>query len=109
MNRHKQYYDRKVKCMMLCPDDIVLVRVKTFCNDQKVADKWKQSLYLVVEQMNDKPVFKIWPLNAADDSRDRILHRNMLFPLQSKVQTDTGKTTTGLSKANQLMNLYFDI
>ena len=25
MNRHKQYYDRKVKCMALCPDDIVLV------------------------------------------------------------------------------------
>ena len=59
--------------------------------------------------MNDKPVFRIWPLDAADDSRDRILHRNMLFPLQSKVQTDTGKTTAVLSKANQLMNLYFDI
>ena len=33
MNQHKQYYDKKVKCMMLCPDDIVLVRVKTFGND----------------------------------------------------------------------------
>ena len=25
INHHKQYYDRKVKCMALCPDDIVLV------------------------------------------------------------------------------------
>ena len=95
--------------MMLCLDDIVLVRVKTFGNDRKVADKWEQSPYLVVKQMNDKPVFKIRPLDSADDSRDRILHRNMLFPLQLKVQTDAGKTTTVLSKANQLMNLYFDI
>ena len=94
--------------MTLCPDDIVLVQVKTFGNDRKVADKWEQSLYLVVEQMNDKPVFKIQPLDAADDSRDRILHRNMLFPLQSKIQTDAERTT-GLSKANQLMNLYFDV
>ena len=54
--------------------------------------------------MNDKPVFKIWPLDAADDRRDRILHRNMLFSLQSKVQMDIGKTTAVLSEANQLMN-----
>ena len=59
--------------------------------------------------MGDKPIFKIWPLDSADDSRDRILHRNMLFPLQSKVQTDAIETATVLSKANQLMNLYFDI
>ena len=76
---------------------------------QKVADKWEQSLYLVVKQMGDRPVFKIWPLDSNDDSRDRILHRNMLFPLQLKVQTNAEETTTVLSKANQLMDLYFDI
>ena len=59
MNHHKQYYDRKIRCMNLCPDDIVLVRVKVFGNDRKVADKWEQSPYLVVRQMGDKPVFKI--------------------------------------------------
>ena len=95
--------------MALCPDDIVLVRVKAFGNDRKVADKWGQSPYLVAEQMGDKPVFKIWPLHSTDDSRDRILHRNMLFPLQSKVQTDVVQTTAVLLKANQLMDLYFDI
>ena len=59
--------------------------------------------------MGDKPVFKIRPLDSTDDSRDRILHRNMLFPLQSKVQTDAVETTTVLSKADQLMDPYFDI
>ena len=107
MNHHKQYYDRKVKGMALCPDDIVLVQVKAFGNDQK--DKWEQSPYLVVEQMSDKPVFKIRPLDSTGDSRDRILHRNMLFPLQSKVQTDVVEATAVLSKANQLMDLYFNI
>ena len=63
----------------------------------------------MVEQMNGKLVFKIQPLDCTDDSRDRILHRNMLLPLQLKVQTDAEKKTTVLSKANQLMNLYFDI
>ena len=59
--------------------------------------------------MGDKPVFKIRPLDSNDDSRDRILHRNMLFPLQLKVQTDAVETTTILSKVNQLMDLYFDL
>ena len=59
--------------------------------------------------MGDKPVFKIQPLDSTDDSRDRILHRNMLFTLQSKVQTDVVEGTAVLSKANQLMDLYFDI
>ena len=109
MNRHKQYYDRKIKCMNLCPDDIVLVRVKVFGNDRKVADKWEQSPYLVVKQISDKPVFRIRPLNAVDDSKDRILHRNMLFPLQTKKHTDNVKPMDVLSKANQLMNLHFGL
>ena len=68
-----------------------------------------EPLYLVVEQMSHKPVFKIRPLESTDDSRDRILHRNMLFPLQSKVQTDVVEATAVPLKANQLMELYFDI
>ena len=59
--------------------------------------------------MGDKPVFKIRPLDSTDDSRDRILHRNMLFTLQSKVQADVVEGTAVLSKANQLMDLYFNI
>ena len=106
MNRHKQYYDRKIKCMNLCPDDIVIVRVKVFGNDRKVADKLEQSPYLVVKQISDKPVFRIQPLNAVDDSKDRILHRNMLFPLWTKKHTGNVEPMDVLSKANQLMNLH---
>ena len=59
--------------------------------------------------VTDQPIFKKRPLDSADDNKDRILHRNMVFPLQLKVQTDAIETSTVLSKANQLMDLYFDI
>ena len=36
--RHKQYYDQKFKCMKLIPGDVVLVRVKAFSPDHKIAD-----------------------------------------------------------------------
>ena len=74
-----------------------------------MADKWEQSPYLVVRQMGDNPVFKILPLDAVDDSKDRILHRNMFFPLWSQKQTDNVEPMDVLSKANQLMNLHFDL
>ena len=41
--KQKQYYDEKHRCKKLAPDDIVLVRVKVFGADHKIADKWKQS------------------------------------------------------------------
>ena len=49
MNHHKVYYDKRTKCMSLNPDDIVMIRVKTFGSDRKVADKWEQNLYTVIQ------------------------------------------------------------
>ena len=57
--RHKQYYDKRVRCMKLEINDIVLVRVKVLGNDRKVADKWEQYPYRVVEQLPNHPVFKV--------------------------------------------------
>ena len=35
--RHKKYYDHKFKCMKLVPGDTVLVRIKAFRADRKIA------------------------------------------------------------------------
>ena len=59
MNHHKVYYDRCTKCMSLKPDDIVMVRVKAFGMDRKVANKWEQNPYIVIQQIDNKPVFKV--------------------------------------------------
>ena len=34
---HKKYYDQRVKCMKLRPDDLVRVRVKALTGDHKIA------------------------------------------------------------------------
>ena len=48
--RHKKYYDQKFKCMKIVPGDLVLVRVKAFGPDHKIADRWEQVPYWVLEQ-----------------------------------------------------------
>ena len=35
---HKKYYDQKVRCMKLKPDDLVMVQVKALTGDHKNAD-----------------------------------------------------------------------
>ena len=35
---HKRYYDQKMRCMKLEPDDLVMVRVKALTGDHKITD-----------------------------------------------------------------------
>ena len=38
---HKKYYDKKMRCMSLKPDYLVLVHIKAPSGDQKIADQWE--------------------------------------------------------------------
>ena len=92
--------------MKLAPDDIVLVRVKAFGADHKIADKWKQSPYRILSQLDDQPVFKIQEVGSVGDENIKVLHRNMLYPLLTYEQYCNRQTNT-IGKANVLMDLYF--
>ena len=35
---HKRYYDQKMRCMKLEPDDLLMVRVKALTGDHKIAN-----------------------------------------------------------------------
>ena len=98
--------------MKLKPGDQVLVHVKAFGKDHKIADHWEQTPYEVVEMMENKPVFKVHQLD--DDSSDavRALHRNMLFPLQSSrddLALNQVHSKSALVETNWLMDLYFEV
>ena len=54
---HKNYYDQKMRCMKLKPDDLVLVRVKALTGDHKITDQWEDTPHQVISQLNDQPVF----------------------------------------------------
>ena len=38
---HKKYYDQKMRCMSIRPNDLVLVHVKAPTGDHKIADQWE--------------------------------------------------------------------
>ena len=103
--------------MSLNPDDLVLVCVKAPSGHHKIIDQWDDKQYQVLSQLDNQPVFQVQPEDAATDENIRMLHRNMLFPIQTV--TDQNLTTTtesvnedrrhiALMKANALMNIHFD-
>ena len=75
--RLKQRYDKTAKTSKLEPGDLVLVRRKGFQEKHKISDRWESDPYEVIKQREDGlPVFVV-----ANNGREQVLHRNMLFLL----------------------------
>ena len=51
--RQKKYYDQKMKCMSLKPDDLVLVQVKVPSGQHKIMDEWEDKQYHVLSELDD--------------------------------------------------------
>ena len=76
--RHKQFYNQKFKCMKIVPGDLVLVRVKAFGPDHKIADRWEQVPYKVLSQYNNSPVYKVQPVNESTEENAYIAHEHVV-------------------------------
>ena len=54
--RHKKYNNQNFKCMRILPGDLILVQVKAFGPDHKIADHREQVPCKVLSQHKDSPV-----------------------------------------------------
>ena len=107
---HKKYYDQRMRCTSLKLDDLVLVHAKALSGDHKIVDQWEDIPHQVLSQLADQPVFRVQPVD--DDENIRLLHRNMLFPIQSATDSDSIVVNNDkhftLMKANLLTDLLFN-
>ena len=54
--------------MKIQPGDLVLVRVKAFGPEHKIADRWEQTLYRVLSQLHNNLVFEVQPVDGEDEN-----------------------------------------
>ena len=80
----KRIYDLRTRGNVLYPGDRILVRQVAFQGKHKIADKWQDTVYVIVSQPNpDIPVYRVRPEMVSDSRSDKVLHRNMLLPIGS--------------------------
>ena len=104
--RHKKYYDQNYKCAVLREGDLVLVRIHVRGPDHKIADKWEQAPWEVLQTYEDSPLIKVRNTKSGEIQK---LHRNVLYPFRmvDPSRDVNDNPTMILAKANVIADKHF--
>ena len=84
--RHKGLYDRKCRGATLDIGDLVLVKQTAWKGRHKIQDCWEEEEYQVVDQPT--PGVPVYVVKSIAGGRPRVLHRNLLLPLQGRIRQE---------------------
>lgn len=82
--RNKRLYDQRVKFRVLEKGDCVLVKNLATTGKQKLQDRWNSLPYLVLEKLQNLPVYRVKPKSGTGGVRT--LHRDHLLPIGEEVR-----------------------
>ena len=79
--KQQRYYDRKAGAVILQPGDVVMVRTDGFVGKRKVKDRWEDGGFIVENQLEDWPVYRIRcpTTDARQKPKFWTLHQNRLL------------------------------
>ena len=83
---HKGLYDRKCRGATLDIGDLVLVKQTAWKGRHKIQDCWEEEEYQVVDQPT--PGVPVYVVKSIMGGRPRVLHRNLLLPLQGRIRQE---------------------
>ena len=78
--RHKGIYDRRCKGAALDIGDLVLVKKTAWKGRNKIQDRWESDEYQLIGQPN--PGIPVYEVQNVAGGRTKVLHQNLLQPLQ---------------------------
>ena len=87
----KRLYDRNTRGIMLQIGDLVLVRQLGLKLKHKLADKWEDDIYQILDKDTSLPFYKVKKENG--NGRIRTLHHNHLLPITWPILRDEMKKT----------------
>ena len=86
--RHKGLYDKRCKGAELGIGDVVLVWKTAWKGKHKIQDRWESDEYQVTGQAN--PGIPVYKVKSVVGGRTRVLHRELLLPLQGRIRQPGG-------------------
>ena len=87
--RHKELYDRRCRGAALDIGDLVLVKKTAWKGKHKIQDRWESDEYQVIEQPT--PGISVYKVKCIAGGRTRVLHHNLLLPLQGRLRQSEGQ------------------
>ena len=87
--RHKEIYDRMCRGAALDIGDLVLVKKTAWKGKHKIQDRWESDEYQVIEQPT--PGIPVYKVKCIAGGRTRVLHCNLLLPLQGRLRQSEGQ------------------
>ena len=87
--RHKELYDRRCRGAALDIGDLVLVKKTAWKGKHKIQDRWESDEYQVIEQPT--PGIPVYKVKCIAGGRTRVLHHNLLLPLQGRLRQSEGQ------------------
>ena len=75
---NKKQYDHNAKAPVLAEGDTVLVKNVHLRGKHKLANRWGDDVYVVIQRIDDSPVYRVQ--QEGSDNPPRVLHRNLLLP-----------------------------
>ena len=80
--------------------DLVLVKRKTAWKDKhKIQDRWESDEYQVIGQPH--PGIPVYKVESVVGGRTRVLHRNLLLPLQGRIRQPAGQEVEDLQSPDE--------
>ena len=93
--KHRELYDQKCRGVELQVGDLVLIKQTAWKGRHKILDKWENGEYQVVCQPT--PGVPVYTVKSVAGGRTRVLHRNLLLPLQGRIRQEDGMRGEGIS------------
>ena len=93
--KHRELYDQKCWGLELEVGDLVLVKQTAWKGRCKIQDKWENREYQVVGQPT--PAVPVSTVKNDAGGRTRVLHRNLLVPMQGRIRQEDGRRREGIS------------
>lgn len=78
LQRHTGLYNKKVRSAPVEVDNCVLLVKKGERGKRKLADRWENIVYVVVEKNDDSHTFKI---QNPTSGQIKVVHRNLIMPV----------------------------
>ena len=97
--RHRGLYNLRCRGATLSVGDLVLVKQTAWKGRHKIQDRWEDREYQVVDQPT--PGIPVYTVRSLTGGQTKILHRNLLLPLQGRLRQEGETVGEGVTDSEE--------